>query len=93
MPWIIDVVEFWTVSQSELQDVALSSLSRRLASRQTVRVVVTFPVHIQRRHMDAAFVHVRVVPRRERQVATEFIRATWIHWRECVDERVCTGRR
>jgi len=39
MPWIIDVVDFRTVSLSDLQDIVLSSFSRRLASRQTVRAV------------------------------------------------------
>ena len=53
-PWTIDVVDFRTVSQSDLQDVALSSLSRRLASRQTVRAVVTISVHLDFRRVDTA---------------------------------------
>jgi hypothetical protein len=37
---------------------ALSSLSRRLASKQTVRAVVTLFAHLYQRHMDAAFARV-----------------------------------
>jgi hypothetical protein len=47
MPWTIDVVDSRTVPLSDPQDVAHFSLSRRLASRQTVRAVVTFSVHMQ----------------------------------------------
>ncbi|WNC94667.1 hypothetical protein RI103_36645 [Paraburkholderia sp. FT54] len=43
---MIDVVDFRAVSLSDLQDVARFLISRRLASRQTVRVVPDFPMHI-----------------------------------------------
>ena len=74
-PWTIDVVDFRTVSQSDLQDVALSSLSRRLASRQTVRAVVTISVHLDLRRVDTAIARVHMALRRERQLAAAFVRA------------------
>ncbi|MGF6781853.1 hypothetical protein P3T21_007093 [Paraburkholderia sp. GAS334] len=46
MPWTIDVADFRAVSLSDLQDAALFSFSRRLASRQTVRAVMTLSVHL-----------------------------------------------
>jgi hypothetical protein len=45
MPWIPAVVDLRIVSLPDRRTSALSSLSRRLASRQTVRVAVSFLVH------------------------------------------------
>ncbi|MFL9860389.1 hypothetical protein PQR72_32445 [Paraburkholderia madseniana] len=90
-PWTIDVVDFRTVSQSDLQDVALSSLSRRLASRQTVRAVVTLSVHLDLRRVDTAFSRVRLAPRCERQLAAASVRFNGAIG--CVIQHVRTKRR
>jgi len=45
------------------QDVRAPFLSRRLASRQTVRAAVTLSVHPYKRHMAATITCVPVAPR------------------------------
>jgi hypothetical protein len=75
MPWTVAVVDLRIVSLPDRQDVRALFFSRRLASRQTVRVVVNLPVHFNWRLMDAAFSRAHSAPRRERRLAAASVRA------------------
>ena len=74
-PWTPAVADFRIDSLPDRQDVRAFFISRRLASRQTVRAVVTISVHLDFRRVDTAIARVHMALRRERQLAAAFVRA------------------